>query len=158
MKIYIASSWKNQHGVEMLTALLRGMGHEVVSWIENSYDEHLYEGAENLNKWIESANGSKAFYFDTSGAITCDLMILYTYAGNDAHAEMALAYTRNVPIIGLLQKGYEKGLMSKMVTSWCHRYTEVLVEVSAHAEKILERKKARSYDFNSRTNLETSHF
>jgi len=39
MKIYIASSWKNQHGVEMLTALLREKGHVVVSWVENNYGE-----------------------------------------------------------------------------------------------------------------------
>lgn len=31
MKIYIASSWKNQHGVEMLTKLLREKNHTVVS-------------------------------------------------------------------------------------------------------------------------------
>jgi hypothetical protein len=75
MKIYIASSWKNQHGVEMLTALLREKGHEVVSWIENSYDEQLYVGYENMSKWIQSENGAKAFDYDTYGASTCDLMI-----------------------------------------------------------------------------------
>ena len=31
MKIYIASSWKNQHAVQMMTALLRERGHEVVA-------------------------------------------------------------------------------------------------------------------------------
>ena len=30
MKIYIASSWKNVHAVEMLTALLRDKDHEVL--------------------------------------------------------------------------------------------------------------------------------
>lgn len=36
MKIYIASSWRNQHGVEMFTALLRENGHEVISWADDS--------------------------------------------------------------------------------------------------------------------------
>lgn len=158
MKIYIASSWKNQHGVEMLTDLLRGMGHTVVSWIENSYDEHLYEGYEKMKEWINSTNGQKAFDFDTEGAMTCDLLIFYTYAGNDAHAEMALAYTRSVPIIGLHQKGYEEGLMSKMVTTWCDRYTEVLDEVQSYAKSFEDKRKVKNYDFNSRNNLETSNY
>ena len=34
MKIYIASSWKNQHAVEMLTDILRYKGHDVVSFVE----------------------------------------------------------------------------------------------------------------------------
>ncbi len=35
MKIYIASSWRNQHAVEMLTSMLRVRGHEVLSFVEN---------------------------------------------------------------------------------------------------------------------------
>lgn len=40
MNIYIASSWKNQHAVEMMTALLREKGHTVLSFIENNYGEN----------------------------------------------------------------------------------------------------------------------
>lgn len=36
MKIYIASSWKNQHAVEMLTDRLREIGHEVISFVEKA--------------------------------------------------------------------------------------------------------------------------
>lgn len=126
MRIYIASSWKNQHGVEMLTAILRNDGHEVVSWIENSYGEKLHEGYESMRKWIHSENGEKAFKFDTGGALDCDLLILYTYAGSDAHAELALAWSRGIPVYGLYQKGYEFGLMSKMVSSWYDRYTDLV--------------------------------
>jgi hypothetical protein len=139
MRIYIASSWKNQHGVEMLTALLRENGHHVISWIENSYEEELYVGYDNMRKWIHSENGIKAFDFDTSGAINCDLLIFYTYAGNDAHAELALAWQNGTPIIGLYQKGYEEGLMSKMVNVWCYRYTEVLTHVKEYSQTLKER-------------------
>ena len=34
MKIYIASSWKNQHAVEMMTDKLRENGHKVISFVE----------------------------------------------------------------------------------------------------------------------------
>ena len=36
VRIYIASSWKNQHAVEMLTDLLRKAGHEVVSFVDKA--------------------------------------------------------------------------------------------------------------------------
>lgn len=156
MKIYIASSWKNQHGVEMLTALLREKGHTVTSWIENSYDEHLYEGAENLKKWIKSENGEKAFHFDTHGASNSDLLIFYTYAGNDAHAEMAIAWTKGVPVLGLWQKGCEEGLMTKMVGKWCYRFTEVLEAVQEYATDLTP--KETKYNFNQHINLQTSHY
>jgi len=68
--------------------------------------------------------------------LTCDLLIFYTYAGNDAHAELALAFSKGTYVIGLRQKGYEVGLMSKMVNVWCDRYTEVLELV----EKLQELK------------------
>lgn len=139
MKIYIASSWKNQHGVEMLTALLREKGHEIISWIENSYEEELYKGYDDFSQWLKSENGWKAFDFDTEGAMNCDLLILYTYAGNDAHAEMALAYAKGIPVIGLLSNGYQKGLMAKMVTQWHARYTDLLEAVDEYSKALTQK-------------------
>lgn len=34
MNIYIISSWKNQHAVELLTSKLREQGHDVKSFVE----------------------------------------------------------------------------------------------------------------------------
>lgn len=36
MRIYIASSWKNQHAVEMLTDYLEARGHEVISFVRKA--------------------------------------------------------------------------------------------------------------------------
>lgn len=47
--IYIASSWKNEHGVTLLTKLLRQHGYDVVSWIENNHDENI-DAAMNAGK------------------------------------------------------------------------------------------------------------
>lgn len=133
MKIYIGSSWKNQHGVEMLTALLRSKGHEVVSWIENNFLETYVSPNFSFNDWLKTDGAFRSFDFDTEGAANCDLFILYTYAGNDAHAEMALAWQNKIPIIGLHQKGYEPGLMSKMVLKWYYRYTELLEAIEEYS-------------------------
>ena len=62
LKIYIASSWKNQHAVEMLTAMLRDMGHTVISFIEKAVSD---EGRSNIkfdvDQWIESPDGAEKF-------------------------------------------------------------------------------------------------
>ena len=62
MKIYIASSWKNQHAVEMLTALLKEKGHKILSFIENSYGEgYAITNSMNFEEWINSESAYKAF-------------------------------------------------------------------------------------------------
>jgi hypothetical protein len=58
-----------------------------------------------------------------------------------------------------MQKGYEEGLMSKMVTKWHYRYTDVLTEVDSYQATLSKQiTKASNYDFNSRNNLETSYY
>lgn len=123
MKIYIASSWKNQHGVEMLTSLLRDKGHEVISWIENNNEESRGMPFED---WIKTEYADLSFSFDTGGATTSDACIYYGPAGKDACAEMGAAWASHVPIIGLWAKGEDIGLMRKMALCWCDNISEVM--------------------------------
>ncbi len=128
MKIYIASSWKNQHGVEMLTALLRERGHEVISWVENNYGEtHNHVTKQfSFEEWVNSDEANQSFDFDTNGATTSDLVIYYAPSGKDACAELGAAWASGVKIIGLYAKGEDLGLMRKMVEGWYDRYTDLL--------------------------------
>lgn len=134
MKIYIASSWRNQHGVEMLTDLLRQQGHEIISWIENNHEE--WDVVQNLgfDKWAYSEGGTCSFVFDTEGAMNCDLLIYYAPSGKDACAELGAAFGRCVPIIGLYAKGEDLGLMRRMMLNWYHSYRDLLLAVSEFAE------------------------
>lgn len=136
MKIYIASSWKNQHGVEMLTALLRQNGHEVASWVENNYGEnhnHVTK-AFPFEEWVNSSEADQSFEFDTKGATECDLLIYYGPAGKDACTELGAAWGKGVQIIGLYAKGEDIGLMRKMVSAWYSRYTDLLTAVELFAD------------------------
>lgn len=137
MKIYIASSWKNQHGVEMLTALLRQNGHEVVSWIENNYGESHNHVTKRFSfeDWMLTPDSKKSFEFDTIGATTCDLLIYYGPAGKDACAEMGAAWAAGRLIIGMWAKGEDLGLMRKMVHVWCERIPDLLKTVEFYAKE-----------------------
>ena len=60
MKIYIASSWKNQHAVEMFSRLLRERGHEVVSFVEENFGEIAKIGLDSCRTYnILMAEGRK---------------------------------------------------------------------------------------------------
>lgn len=133
MKIYIASSWKNQHGVEMLTALLRDKGHEVISWVENNYGENHNHITKALpfEQWVNTPEAIQAFQFDTQGARNCDLLIYYGPAGKDAAAEVGIAWASGNPIIGLHAKGEDFGLMRHLIHTWYDRYDDLLIGVNS---------------------------
>jgi nucleoside 2-deoxyribosyltransferase len=122
MKIYIAASWKHQHAVEMLTALLRERNHEVLSFVEKETQNKDLE----FEEWIQSPGADVCFEYDTTSAMIADMVIYVGPSGKDAAAELGMAYAKGVPIVGLYAKGEDFGLMRKMMHCWCERYTQVL--------------------------------
>lgn len=139
MKIYIASSWKNQHAVELITEGLRQRGHEVLSFVENNHGEqagHLATESgkpQSFDEWCMSERGRKSFEYDTRGATESDLVIYVGPSGCDAWAEVGAAWSRGVPIIGLVSKGEQVGLMRRMV-EWVHNVRELWVAFGEHAK------------------------
>ena len=126
MKIYIASSWRNQHAVEMLTDLLRSRGHEVYSFIENNYNNgYSADKPVNFEAWVKTDQALQSFDYDTAGATKSDIVIYIGPSGTDAWAEVGAAWAAGVPISGLWAKGEPAGLMRKMVY-WFTDYRELL--------------------------------
>jgi hypothetical protein len=130
MKIYIASSWRNQHAVEMLTALLREKGHIVISFIEQNY-AHGFGATKgySMDEWIASESGQKSFNYDTDAASHSDLIIYISPSGKDAAVELGIAYSNRVLIFGLFAKGEDLGLMRKVVSRWFERYPDMMTEI-----------------------------
>ena len=145
MKIYIASSWKNQHGVEMLTQILRDHDHIVLSWIENNFGETPVAAGNYINfeEWMKTDSAERSFRFDISGAMECDLFIYYGPAGKDAAAECGMCYGRRmgkpIPMLALAAKGEDFGLMRKMFDGWFSRIPELLEETAKY-RRILKLK------------------
>jgi hypothetical protein len=133
MRIYIASSWKNQHAVELLTAKLREQGHFVISWIENNYEEdHGPDKPFDFEQWVRTPSADHSFEFDTLGAAHCDLFIYMSPGGKDAAAECGIAYSSpSKPAMwALWAKGEDFGLMRKMFQRWFTRVDELLEAAS----------------------------
>jgi hypothetical protein len=130
VKVYIASSWKNQHAVELITGRLRSRGHEVLSFVENNHGEFqgrkVDEGGKpmDFDEWCLSERGQMSFDYDTIGATKSDLVIYVGPSGCDAWAEVGAAWASGVPIIGLISKGEQVGLMRRMAT-WVNNVREL---------------------------------
>ena len=128
--IYIASSWKNQHAVEMLTKHLRAKGYQVNSFVENNELTPLdHEKGITFDQWCSSASGDRCFDYDVKSAMNAALVIYISPSGTDAWAEVGAAYARRVPILGLYAKGEPAGLMRKMMLRWHYNFIELLKHV-----------------------------
>ena len=136
MKIYIASSWRNQHAVELLTAELRRRDHEVVSFVERTVETEgrCLRGKFDIDEWIASEDGREKFEYDIEGATKSDLVIYVVPAGIDAWAEVGAAWSQGVPIIGLYAKGEQAGLVRRMIR-WMNSIQE-LEAVVDRCEKV----------------------
>jgi len=120
MDIYIASSWRNQHAVEMLTYLLEDRGHTVHSFVRKAAADEgrVNFGSPTLEEWVWSEDGAKKFEYDTGHARTSDLVVYIGPSGPDAWAEIGVAWASGVPVCGLWAKGEPVGLMRRMVEVW----------------------------------------
>lgn len=150
MKIYIASSWRNQHAVEMLTDLLRRRGHKVESFVENNY--FLSADAEKpggFETWVRTETAQNAFDFDTNAAATCDLVVYLGPSGTDAWAEVGVAWASKIPVYGLWAKGEPAGLMRKMVFKWFYNFEILLDAIDADAALIAENLSIDKSDIES---------
>jgi hypothetical protein len=131
--IYIASSWRNQHAVEMLTELLRQKAEtetydlKILSFVEKAVtDEGRGNWKFDFEEWIRSDDGLKKFKFDVKAAMESDILIYVGPSGTDAWAQVGAAYGAAVHIIGLWAKSEPAGLMRRMMDYWVTDYKLII--------------------------------
>lgn len=132
MRIYIAASWKHQHAVEMLTNILESQGHEILSWLREGRPEEAFLSKLELTAFIQSEEGRRVFDFCAGSATGADLLIYLGPSGCDAWAEVGAAYGNGVPILGLLAKAEEVGLMRHMVDHWFSSVSDLVKAVEKY--------------------------
>lgn len=123
MLVYIASSWKNQHAVEMLTDLLEDRGHDVACFVRYSGQEREMD---DFEAWMKSDAAEACFNYDRSNASAAQLVIYIGPSGPDAWAEVGIAFEAQAIIFGLRAKEEPIGLMRKLITEWFDSYGPLL--------------------------------
>lgn len=128
MKIYIASSWRNQHVVELLTMLFRQRGYIVLCFVENTFGG--LGGSPDkpfpFDVWINSESAEACFNYDVKAVSEVDLVVYIGPSGIDAWTEIGIAYGSGTPIVGLWAKGESVGIVRKVVRHWVFDYKELL--------------------------------
>ena len=119
----------------MLTGRLEEQGHAVLSWLREGRPEEAFLSRRELEHFIYSEEGRRVFDFCATSATGCDLVIYLGPSGCDAWAEVGAAYGRGVPILGLLAKSEEVGLMRLMIRSWHSSVADLLEAVRSASER-----------------------
>jgi hypothetical protein len=95
MKIYIATSWKNESLAKDVAQILRNDGHEVDCFCDPSTGRYCFRWTDHFQK-IEDANvfsflrlpeARRAFEEDKKYIDWCDAVVMIFPCGNSAHLE-----------------------------------------------------------------------
>lgn len=95
MKIYIATSWKNEALAKTVAEILRSDSHEVDCFCDESTGRYCFRWTDHFEK-IEDANvfsflslpeARKAFEEDKKYLDWCDAVVMIYPCGNSAHLE-----------------------------------------------------------------------
>jgi chitinase len=129
-KIYVASSWRNEHYPSVIR-VLRSYGHKVYDFRNPTEDEKGFSwkqiGLENTKDHIEYINKINHpianYKFNMNALNECDTCLLLLPCGKDAHLEAGYAVGMCKEVIVFLSKyDFDAGLMYKMITPM---YTDI---------------------------------
>lgn len=103
MKIYVASSWRNEHRQQTAVCLLRAAGHEVYdfrnpapgdtgfSWRSCATTEQLRDPRRFRDEVLTSAIARDGFAKDMAALAGADVTVLVLPCGRSAHLELGWA-------------------------------------------------------------------
>jgi len=136
LTIYIASSFRNLHAVQMLTIILREAGHEVLDWTEFAPPLSADMLPVQRRTALDSDKYGHIFEFCTEACGTADLVIYLGASGQDSGTEVGIAYNAGVPVYGLSGPLEAPGLiLARAVSRWFGKTSELLAVVEEFAEE-----------------------
>lgn len=115
MKIYLASSWKNEDFVREWAKTLAGGGHQVDAFCDPNIGRYVFHFSEigdpkelDAINFLEDGRTQKAFAEDKKWLDWCDVYLLILPAGKSSHLEAGYAKGMGKKLI-IWQAEYPKG-------------------------------------------------
>jgi nucleoside 2-deoxyribosyltransferase len=136
MDIYIASSARNLHGVQLLRNLLSGRGHRVLDWtaLAPPLPDHL--SPEERRMALDSDERGEIFAFCAKACKEADALIYLGPAGQDAACEVGMAFAAGVPTIGLAAPTEKPGLiLNRAIRHWAANIEDSLKLIDSLAAR-----------------------
>ena len=119
MKIYLASSWKNEEIVKQVYSALKQEGYEVDCFCKEEIGRFIFSFAEvpqqselNCKTMLERPIVQKAFKEDKKWIEWCDVCIMLLPCGNSTH----------------LEGGYAKGSNKKLIIYGHNGFADLITE------------------------------
>ena len=139
MKIYIASSWKNESIVMALAKMLREEGFEVDAFVDVSSGRYVFHFSEigdpaklNAINFLEDDRSQKAFQEDKKWLDWCDCCIMLLPCGNSSHLEAGYAKGCGKKLIIFSPAGFIMGefdVMYGFADLLTCRYSDLITEL-----------------------------
>lgn len=140
MRIYVASSWRNERQQEVVKGL-RTAGHEVYDFRNPKGDDHGFAWAEIDPDWQswdaeqfraalkQHPTASRGFSNDYEAMCWADVCVLVLPCGKSAHLELGWAVGTGKRALILLDDEPEPELMYLMVNAMVTSFDELLREL-----------------------------
>lgn len=136
MKIYVASSWRNNMQPRVVAAL-RELGHEVYDFRNPAPGNNAFHWSEidpNWKNWkheqfreaLYHPIANKGFELDMDALRECDACVLVLPCNRSAHLEAGYAIGADKPTVILLDENCEPELMYRMTRFICKDLEEVV--------------------------------
>jgi len=130
MKIYVASSWRNEHQPQVVREL-REAGFEVYDFREKRgprWGEGPSWGATEFRPGLLTLEATEKFWLDMDALITSDAGVLVLPSGRSAHLEAGHLIGASRPLVIYIPEGVtiEPELMYRMATAVCGTISEVI--------------------------------
>ena len=139
MKIYVASSWRNEYYPEVVDSL-RNAGFDVYDFRAPSSDEegfHWYNISEDWLDWtpneyrknLNHPLAKKQFKNDIEAMNSCDACVLVLPCGRSAHTEAGWFSGKGKKTIVYIPTKQEPELMYKLFSAVCCSMEEIIIEL-----------------------------
>ena len=136
LEIYIASSFRNLHAVQMLAVSLREAGHTILDWTRLAPPIRNNMPMPERKALLDSDERGEIFDFCRAACGSADLVIYIDPAGQDAACEVGMAAASGILVFGLSSPLDAPGLiLSRAVSQWFTSVGALLAAVEVLAEE-----------------------
>lgn len=131
LKIYIASSFRNLHAVQLLRDRLQELGHTVLDF--TAFTPPLPDSMKPKERRaaLDADEYGTIFSFCTESCASADLVIYLGASGQDSACEVGIAFGAGVPVLGSAGALEKPGtIISRAVSIWAKDVNALMNEVA----------------------------
>lgn len=134
--IYIASSFRNLHAVQLLRNTLLAEGFAVFDWTSLAPPLPHELSPSERRQALDADERGDIFRYCAEACGSADAVVYMGQSGQDAGIEVGIAYNAGVPVFGLAGPLEKPGLMlARAVVHWFDDVQSLLIGLNVYANR-----------------------